>query len=64
MVGGVIGKLRRWFASRETYMRAEPLPVDGYIERDLLKGWISGGPEQRKMTFVKSRWRHWCWQPS
>jgi LmbE family N-acetylglucosaminyl deacetylase len=38
MVGGVIGKLRRWFASRETYMRAEPLPVDGYIERDLFEG--------------------------
>lgn len=38
MVGGVFGRLRRWFASRETYMRAEPLPVDGHIERDLFEG--------------------------
>ncbi|GAP15255.1 uncharacterized protein, LmbE homolog [Longilinea arvoryzae] len=38
MVGGVFGTLRRWFASRETYMRAEPVPVDGHIERDLFEG--------------------------
>lgn len=38
IVGGIFGTFRRWFASRETYMRAEPRPVDGYIERDLFEG--------------------------
>ncbi|TLN27023.1 GlcNAc-PI de-N-acetylase [bacterium] len=38
MVGGLFGTLRRWFASRETYMRASPLPLNGHIERDLFEG--------------------------
>lgn len=38
MVSGVFATLRRWFASRETYMRAEPHPIDGHIERDLFEG--------------------------
>lgn len=38
MVSGVFATIRRWFASRETYMRAEPRPIDGHIERDLFEG--------------------------
>lgn len=38
MVSGILATLRRWFASRETYMRAEPQPLDGHIERDLFEG--------------------------
>lgn len=38
MVNGVFGTLRRWFASRETYMRAEPLPQNGHVEKDLFEG--------------------------
>ena len=38
MVGGIFGTLRRWFASRETYMRAEPAPQNNRIERDLFEG--------------------------
>ena len=38
MVGGIFGKFRRWFASRETFMRAEPQPQNGHIERDLFEG--------------------------
>lgn len=38
MVNGVFGTLRRWFASRETYMRAEPIPQNGHVETDLFEG--------------------------
>lgn len=38
MVSGLFGALRRWFASHETYMRAEPPPLAGHIERDLFEG--------------------------
>ncbi len=38
MVSGIFGFLRRWLASRETYMRAEPAPVNGHVEKDLFEG--------------------------
>jgi LmbE family N-acetylglucosaminyl deacetylase len=38
MVSGIFGFLRRWLASRETYMRAEPVPLNGHVEKDLFEG--------------------------
>lgn len=38
MVSGPFGVLRRLFASRETYMRAQPVSQNGHIERDLFEG--------------------------
>jgi LmbE family N-acetylglucosaminyl deacetylase len=38
MAGGLIGTVRRWFFTQETYMRAYPPPVAGHIETDLFEG--------------------------
>lgn len=38
LTGGFFGKLRRWLAANETFMRAYPPPENGHIERDLLEG--------------------------
>ena len=37
LTGGLFGPIRRWFASKELYMRAYP-PANGKIEHDLFDG--------------------------
>lgn len=38
MSGGLLGTLRRWFSSYETFMQAYPPPADGGVLRDLFGG--------------------------
>jgi len=38
MTTGLAARVRRWFGSRDTFMRAYPPPRQGEVERDLLEG--------------------------